>query len=554
MNTFFLAIIFVAACLAFSWPLGIWLHRIMEIGAENSRLDGLIGRLLGKKALTGSSWKRYFLQLLAFNTIMFLLAWLIFANQQHLPLNPDGQGKVAPSLIFNTVCSFVTNTNLQHYSGEATFSYLSQLTLMFLQFTSAASGIAVFFALVRGLAGRRDIGNFNRDLARILVLFLIPLCTLFAIGYVLSGVPMTLQGAAQVITLEGATETIARGPVAGFLAIKQLGTNGGGFFGPNGTHPMESPGLMATIISMFAIPIISMACVWVFGKIVGKPRHALVIASVMSAFLILKLGIATGGESGSSAAFADLPVAVSPNLEGKELRFGATTGPLWSVLTTSTSNGSVGAMHDSLNPLTVLAPLTGMWLNSTFGGVGVGFLNFFLYLVIAIFIAGLMIGRTPEYLGKKIEAREMGLAAAGFIVHPLLILGGTALFAATSLGSNSIANPGAHGFSEILYEFSSAAANNGSGMEGLADGTTAWNIATGIVMLLGRFLPIVIPLAISGSLALKLPVAETSGTLQADTPTFGFMTFGVILFLGSLTFFPVALLGPILDHLMTVAN
>ncbi|RYD18505.1 MAG: potassium-transporting ATPase subunit KdpA, partial [Verrucomicrobiaceae bacterium] len=244
------------------------------------------------------------------------------------------------------------------------------------------------------------------------------------------------------------------------------------------------------------------------------------------------------------------PVAASANLEGKELRFGAATGPLWAVLTTSTSNGSVGAMHDSLNPLSLLGPFSGLWLNSTFGGVGVGMINFFLFMILAVFVAGLMVGRTPEYLGKKVEAREMGLAAAAFIVHPLLILTSTAIFTLTPWGVDAIHNAGPRGFSEILYEFSSSAANNGSGLEGLGDATAPWNIATGIVMLLGRYLPILLPLAIAGSLAAKPPVAETVGTLRTDTPTFGFMTFAVILFLGALTFFPVALLGPVLEHLI----
>lgn len=550
MNPFILSLAFLIIALGVSWPLSRWLLRAVESPLENSRTDKILTTLLGKSALTGGSWKRYFLNLLSFNAIMFAVTWAVLSNQHHLPLNPDAQGPVATSLVFNTTVSFVTNTNLQHYSGESTFSHLSQLTLMFLQFTSAATGIAAFFALSRGLAGKKDMGSFTRDLARIILLFLIPLSAIFAGIYVFANIPMTLEGAASVTTLEGATQTIARGPVAAFLAIKQLGTNGGGFFGPNSTHPLEGAGIVSNFISLLAIPIIPMACVWVFGSIVGRPRHARIIAAVMTAFIILKIGIAITGESAPTAALANLPIAESPNLEGKELRFGATTGPLWSVLTTCTSNGSVGAMHGSLNPLTLLAPFSGMWLNSTFGGVGVGFINFFLFMIIAIFIAGLMVGRTPEYLGKKIEAREMALAAAAFIVHPLLILGGTALFATTSLGSTTIANAGPRGFSEILYEFSSAAANNGSGLEGLGDGTTAWNIATGIVMLLGRYLPIIIPLAIAGSLALKPKVAESPGTLATDTPTFGFVTFAVILFLGALTFLPVALLGPILEHLM----
>ena len=550
MHTFISSIAFVTLALGVSWPLSRWLFRAVEAPVGENRSDMLLAILLGKSVLTGGSWKRYFLHLIGFNAILFAVTWLILSNQQHLPLNPDGQGPVATSLVFNTTVSFVTNTNLQHYSGESTYSYLSQLTLMFLQFTSAATGIAAFFALARGLAGRRDMGSFARDLARTVVLFLIPLCAFYSVAYIFSGIPMTLEGAAKVTTLEGATQTIARGPVAAFLAIKQLGTNGGGFFGPNSTHPFEGAGILSNFLSLLAIPIIPMACVWVFGRIVGRPRHALVIAAVMASFMVLKISVATIGETAPTAVFAELPVAESPNLEGKELRFGATTGPLWSVLTTSTSNGSVGAMHNSLNPLTLLAPFSGMWLNSTFGGVGVGFINFFLFMVIAIFIAGLMVGRTPEYLGKKIEAREMALAAAAFIVHPLLILGGTALFAATPMGADTTANPGPRGFSEILYEFSSAAANNGSGLEGLGDGTTAWNIATGIVMLLGRYLPIFIPLAIAGSLALKPSVAESSGTLRTDTATFGIVTFAVILFLGALTFLPAALLGPILEHLM----
>ena len=545
MNALSLSLVFIAIVAALSWPVGRWLTWTLQ----SRSLDPFFRLLLGKGIDKSTGWKNYFYALLGFNAAMFVITYLVLSFQQHLPLNPDGMGPVMPSTVFNTVVSFVTNTNLQHYSGEATYSYLSQLTLMWLQFTSAASGIAVLGALARGLSGSRDFGNFVRDTARILVLFLLPLSIIWAVIYCLVGVPMTFEGAAIAHTLEGATQTIARGPVAAFVAIKQLGTNGGGWFGPNSTHPLENPDFISNFISMVAIPLIPMACVWAFGSILGKPRHAWVISTVMLAFLALKIVITVLPESAPTVAFHDLPIAASGNLEGKELRLGATTGPLWAVLTTSTSNGSVGAMHDSLNPLSLLGPFTGLWLNSTFGGVGVGMLNFFLFMILAVFVAGLMVGRTPEYLGKKVEAKEMALAAAGFLVHPLLILGGTALFAATTLGSGTINNPGPRGFSEILYEFSSAAANNGSGLEGLGDATNPWNIATGIVMLLGRYLPILLPLAIAGSLAAKSSVAESSGTLRTDTPTFGMMTFAIILFLGALTFFPVALLGPILEHL-----
>lgn len=549
MNTLTLSFAFIALVAAISWPLGRWLFWTLQPARENPHLTRFFHLLLGKGCEKPSGWTNYFLALLAFNGVMFALAWLILSFQHHLPLNPDGMGPVKASLVFHTVVSFVTNTNLQHYSGEATYSYLSQLSLMWLQFTSAASGIAAFAALARGLSGSRDFGNFHRDVVRLLVLFLLPLAVIWALIYTLVGVPMTFEGSAIATTLEGATQTIARGPVAAFLAIKQLGTNGGGFFGPNSTHPFENPGIFCNFISLVAIPIIPMACVWAFGRMLGRPRHAHVISAVMFAFLALKVTCSVLPETAPTAAFEDLSVQQTANLEGKELRLGATTGPLWAVLTTSTSNGSVGAMHGSLNPLSLLGPFAGLWLNSTFGGVGVGMINFFLFMILAVFVAGLMVGRTPEYLGKKVEAKEMTLAAATFLIHPLLILVGSALFAATPMGAETVNNPGARGLSEIIYEFSSAAANNGSGLEGLADNTAPWNIATAIVMLLGRYLPILLPLAIAGSLATKPSVAMSSGTLRTDTPTFGLMVFAIILFLGALTFFPAALLGPVLEHL-----
>jgi len=304
-------------------------------------------------------------------------------------------------------------------------------------------------------------------------------------------------------------------------------------------------------LSMIMIILIPMACVWMYGRIVGNLRHAVVIFGVMLALLLIKAGFAVYFESASTAAFANLPVEQTlGNLEGKELRLGTTTGPLWGVLTTSTSNGSVGAMQNSLNPLTGLCALVGMWLNATFGGVGVGMINMLIFIVIAVFVAGLMVGRTPEYLGRKIEPREMKMAAIALISHPLFILVGTAIFASTAWGITTINNDGSRGFTEILYEFSSAAANNGSGYEGLGDSSVPWNIATGLVMLLGRFIPIILPLAIAGSMAAKKPVAESAGTLRTDGATFGVMTLATIFFIGALTFFPVALLGPIAEHLV----
>ncbi len=455
-----------------------------------------------------------------------------------------------PSLIFNTTASFTSNTNLQHYSGEVSLSYFSQVFgLMWLQFVSAATGIAALVALALGLSGRSDFGNFYSDLMRATFLVLLPLAAIVATVLVLGGVVMTLQGAAVATTLEGIRQTIARGPAAAFVAIKQLGTNGGGVFGPNSTHPFENATFFTNIVESVSILLIPMACVWMFGRITGRMRHAAVVFAVMAALLTVKVGLANYFESAPAAALAGLPVETAGNLEGKELRFGTPAGPTWSVLTTATSNGSVNAMHDSLNPLTGLMPMIGMWFNVTFGGVGVGMINMFLYIIVGVFISGMMVGRTPEYFGRKVETREMKFALLAILVHPLFILEGTAIFAATSWGVSTLNNPGFHGFSEILCEFSSAAANNGSGFEGLGDNTVPWNVATGTVMLLARFIPIILPLAIARSLAAKKPAPETTGTLRTDTLLFGMVILGSVVFIGALLFLPVAVLGPIAEHL-----
>ncbi|WP_116081869.1 potassium-transporting ATPase subunit KdpA [Tropicimonas sp. IMCC34011] len=535
-----------------SLPLGTYMAWAMDPGSTSprgTRFTTLFERVGGAGATAGQSWQRYLATLLVFNVVMFSVSFAILTLQQHLPLNPDSKGALDPTLIFNTAASFTTNTNLQHYSGEVTMSYLSQLAaLMWLQFVSAATGIAALAALARGIAGRETIGNFLIDVQRASFLVLLPLALLVAPAMVLLGVPMTLQGAVQATTLDGAVQTISRGPVAAFMTIKQLGTNGGGFFGPNATHPLENPSFWTNALAMIAIILVPMACVWMFGRIIGRMRHATVVFAVMTLFLLVKIGAAVTFESAPTAALTDLPVAESSNLEGKELRFGATTGPLWAVLTTSTSNGSVGAMHDSLNPLTGLVPMAGMWLNATFGGVGVGMINMFLYIIVAVFVAGMMVGRTPEYLGHRIEAKEMRLAVLALFAHAFLILGGTALFAATPWGQSAVQDAGAHGFSEILYEFSSAGANNGSGFEGLGDGSWAFNIATGIVMLLGRFLPIILPIAIVGSLMAKRRAVESCGTLGVEDTTFGSMLAITVVIFGALTFLPAAALGPIAEH------
>lgn len=551
------AALFVTLVLGYSallaWPLGRYLKWAMDPdapGPRRARLESLFVRGVGAAARNQQTWKPYVVAMLAFNAAMFVTSFALLALQQHLPLNPDGKGALEGSLLFNTVASFTSNTNLQHYSGEVVMSYLSQLGgLMWLQFVSAATGLAALAAMARGLAGRRELGNFFVDLARATFLVLLPICLVVASLLVLGSVPMTLDGAVTATTLEGAPQGIARGPVAAFLAIKQLGTNGGGFFGPNCAHPFENPTFWTNVLAMVSILLIPMASVWMFGRIVRRMRHAAVVFGVMLLLLVAKIGGAVWFEQTPTQAFAHLPVEQTEgNLEGKELRFGAAAGPTWAVLTTSTSNGSVDAMHDSLNPLTGLMPMIGMWLNATFGGVGVGMINMFLYIVIAVFVAGMLVGRTPEYLNRRLEAREVTLAILALFAHAFFVLVGTAIFAVTPWGTATLNNVGAHGFSEILYEFSSASANNGSGFEGLGDNTVPWNVATGIVMLLARFLPILLPLAIAGSLAAKRATAQTAGTLGVEDATFGLMLLATVLIVGALTFFPAAALGPIAEH------
>jgi K+-transporting ATPase ATPase A chain len=558
MFGFLIPTIILGVAMGLSWPLGYYLRWVMEptvVGAARRRYETICGLALGEVALRAQDWKQYCRSMLVFNVIMFALAYGVLSAQQWLPLNPDHKGALEPSLAFHTAASFASNTNLQHYSGEVSLSYFSQLVaLMWLQFVSAATGIAAVTALSRGLAGQTQVGNFFQDVWRATGLILLPLSLLWSLLLVLCDVPMTLEGAAVATTLEGATQTIARGPVAAFVAIKQLGTNGGGFFGPNCTHPFENPSFGSNVLNNVAILLIPMGMVWTFGHLIGRMKDAAVIFAVMVALYASFVVGACLFEQQPTAALAGLPIERSTNLEGKELRFGPMAGATWAVSTTSTSNGSINAMHDSLNPLTSLFPLFGMWLNVLFGGVGVGLINIFLFVITAVFLSGMMVGRTPEYLTRKVETKEMKLAFVALLAHPLFILGGTALFAATPWGADAIHNPGSHGFSEIMYEFSSAAANNGSGFEGLRDDTLAWNVSTGVVMLLARFIPIIAPLAIVGSLAAKRVTPESAGTFRTDTALFGVVLAGTILIVGALLFLPLAMLGPVAEHLSVAAR
>ncbi len=594
----FLPVLIVGASVLLSIPLGRYMARVLDHGGPRNAFERLID--------TGpQDWKRYCFAMLGSNVLIFLFGYLVFATQPWHPavLNPDGKGMLAPTTIFNTACSFLTNTNLQHYSGEVHLTYGSQIFgILLKQMLTPAVGLAALLAVTRGLRGDKHLGNYNLDLWRGLAYVAVPLSLVVGAALVVEGVPMTLQGNVTVTTLEGVDQVIARGPVAAVVAIKQLGTNGGGFFGPNSAHPFENPTGLSNVLECMSIILIPMACVVMFGVMLRNLPHARVVFAVMLVFLVALIGWGVATDStrpnpalADRAAVADrdgkpfrvtttdaagkdetkdlavpalvgLPVDQSTgNLEGKELRFGRSAGPTWAAVTTCTSNGSVNCMHDSLNPLAGLTPLTGMWLNCNFGGIGVGLINLLIYLVIAVFLAGLMVGRTPEYLGKKVEAREMKLAALALLAHPVLILVPTGLFAALDWGSAATNNPGPHGFSEILYEFTSSSANNGSGFEGLGDtygfndpkanpSTPApyaphWDIATGLVMVFGRFIPIIAPIAFAASLAAKKPTPQTAGTLRTDTVTFGCVLFGTIVLVGALMFLPVAALGSVAEHL-----
>ena len=490
---------------------------------------------------------------------MWLATFAVVSLQRVLPLNPDGIGDMEPTLAFNTISSFTSNTNLQHYSGETGLSYFSQMFAMtFLQFVTAATGIAACVALIRALGAQRTttIGNFYLDLVRATVRVLLPLSILVGALLMWQGTPMTFEGAAHAVTLEGRAQTIARGVTAPMVAIKQLGTNGGGYFGPNSTHPYENPTPISNFVETWSILAIPMGMVWTLGYMVRRRRFALTIFAVMLALYLPMVTAAVAQEAAGNPAIARLGADQSTgSMEGKEVRFGAGLSALWAVSTTVTSNGSVNAMHDSLTPLGGLMPMVGMWLNNIFGGVGVGFINMFIFIIVAVFVAGMMIGRTPELLGKKVEAREMKLASLALLWHPLGILVGTAIACAIwattahpDIALGWLKNPGPHGFSEMLYEFSSATANNGSGFEGLGDNTAFWNISTGLIMLLSRYIPIVAPLALAGSLSAKPAAPETAGSLPVDSVTYGFTLWAVVVILGLLMFMPVAVLGPIAEY------
>jgi K+-transporting ATPase ATPase A chain len=517
------------------------------------------------------SWQEQMTALLTINLVWLFWAMFVLMNQGWLPLNPDGNPSMSPDLAFNTAISFVVNCNLQHYSGETGVSYGAQIgALLFLQFVSAATGMAAAAVVFNALKNRTasKLGNFYAYFLKSMTRVLLPLCFVMAVLQVFRGTPMTFEGKDKMVTLQGDTVEVSRGPAAAFIAIKHIGTNGGGFFGANSAHPLENPDYLTNMMQLIAQCIIPFAMVFALGFYLKRRQLSWMIWGVMTIGFMLLVIPTINMEINGNPALEKMGISqAGGSMEGKEVRFGAAASGYWSIVTTVISTGSVNGMHDSSLPLSGLTELLGMMVNCFYGGCGVGILNFFVYIILAVFIAGLMVGRTPEFLGKKIEAREMKIAMIVALLHPLLILAGTALssylaaqdtnmgwwFAdASGKGLNASAwlnNPAYHGFSEMLYEYTSASANNGSGFEGLGDNNPFWNISTGIVLLLSRFLPIIGPVAIAGLLAQKKNIPESAGTLKTDTATFGLVIFAVIAIIAALAFFPALALGPIAEYL-----
>lgn len=498
------------------------------------------------------NWKQHLVALLTINFLWFFMSMLILMNMSWLPLNPDANPDMSPDLAFNTTISFLVNCNLQHYSGETGMSYLGQIWLMFLQFVSAATGMAASIVIFKAFRERSTtkLGNFYDYLLRSTTRILLPLSFLMGAIMVFQGMPMTFSGKDKMITLEGKNVEVSTGPVAAFVPIKHVGTNGGGFFGANGAHPLENPTYFTNMVEMFAQFIIPMAMVFAFGHFIRRKKFGYMIFGVMTVGFLLLAVPTVIMEMNGNPAISQMGIDQSLGaMEGKEIRFGSAASGFWSIVTTVISTGSINSMHDSAMPLSGMTQMLAMMVNAFYGGDGAGILNIFIYIILAVFISGLMVGRTPEFMGKKIEAREMKIAMIVALFHPFLILVGTAI--ATyfpEVGTSTLNNPGFHGFSEVLYEYTSSAANNGSGFEGLGDNNPFWNISTGIVLLLGRFLPIIGPVAIAGLLAQKKYIPEGEGTLKTDTSTFGLMTFAVIAIIAALSFFPALALGPIAEY------
>lgn len=569
MNEFFLVF---ALALILGWPLGRYLAAVLRgapmrgdrlfLGLERG-LYGLIGTDPGR----GMSWRGYAGAFLVSNLVLGSAVWLLLMTQAWLPLNPDGAPNMSWDLALHTMVSFLTNTNQQHYSGQAQLSYLAQmLGIVTLQVVTPMMGLALVAATLRGLCGGRnaearkaegqeqlpvDVGNYWADVIRPTLRFMLPLCLLWSVLLTSQGVPATFAGGPQVVPVDATVQLQAQkiplGPVAPMVAIKQLGTNGGGWYGPNSAVPLENPTPLSNLLETLALILVPVTVAFMVGPFTGRPRFAALVLGTMLSMSLASASLALWSETHAPGAGA------MATMEGKEVRFGPGPSALWAALTTQTSNGSVNAMHDSLAPLTGLVTLGNMLINAIWGGIGCGLQQFIVYLLLGVFLAGLMTGRTPELFGRKIEAQEVRLLAVLVLLQPLVLLGLSAItLAVPGLAGNS--NPGFHGISQVFYEYTSAFANNGSGFEGLGDATVWWNVSCAVVLALGRYPALIIPLAIAALLARKRQAPESTGSLQIETPTFALTLIAVIVILTLLQFMPVLVLGPVADHLSLAAR
>ena len=566
MNTEILGVILqIVLMVGLAFPLGKYIAKVYK--GERTCLDFLkpverwMYKLSGVNPEEEMDWKKFLRALLVVNLFWFVWGMVLLVAQGVLPLNPDGNIGQTCHQAFNTCISFMVNCNLQHYSGESGLTYFTQLfVIMLFQFITAATGMAAMAGIMKALAAKttHTIGNFWRYLVLSTTRVLLPLSLVVGMILIVEGTPMGFDGKMELTTLEGQTQQVSQGPTAAIVPIKQLGTNGGGYFGVNSSHPLENLSYLTNIVECWSILIIPMALAFAFGFYLKRRKLGYSIFGVMLFAFLIGVAINVGQEMQGNPRIDSMGIAQDGgSMEGKEVRLGSAAGALWSVATTVTSNGSVNSMHDSTMPLSGMIEMLNMQINTWFGGVGVGWMNYFTFIIIAVFISGLMVGRTPEFLGHKVEAREMKIAPIVALLHPFIILVGTALaaylfahapeFVASEGGW--LNNPGYHGLSEMLYEYTSSAANNGSGFEGLGDNTWFWNYSCGIVLILGRFVPIVGQVAIAGILAKKKYIPESAGTLKTDTVTFGVMTFAVIFIVAALSFFPVHALSTIAEHL-----
>lgn len=549
-----------------AYPLGKLITKIFK-GERNitdfmNPVDRFIFKVGGINPNEGMNWKQFLKAMLTVNMLWLVYAMLLLVFQDKLPMNPDGNAEQTPDLAFNTAISFLVNCNLQHYSGESGLTYFTQLfVITFLQFLSAATGIACLIALFNGLKEKTtdNLGNFWNYLVKSVTRILLPLSIILAVILVFNGTPSSYDGKDTITTLQGDTVQVSRGPAAGMIAIKQLGTNGGGWFGVNSAHPLENPNYITNALETISILLIPIALVFALGFYLNRKKLANVIFGVMTLLFAIFCSINIYYETKGNPAIDKMGISQAiGSMEGKEVRFGAAATALWSVATTSTSNGSVNGMHDSLTPMSGGVVILDMMINALYGGVGVGLLNYFIFIIIAVFISGLMVGRTPEFMGHKVEAREVKIAALVTLLSAFLIKGFTALAAYMVAHHPEMAwavkpgawlnNPSYHGFSEMLYEYTSANANNGSGFEGLGDNNIFWNVTTGIVLMLGRYLPIIAPIAIIGLLANKKYIPDSPGTLRTDSYTFGAMTLAVIIIVTALSYLPALALGPLAEY------